>query len=469
MANGIKNPPSIDELSNDPNDILRRFRETLKPSKKELQTQSELEALETPEAQEKATGNQMLLGALSALGQGAAEFGRQGAGAELGKQLDPMVQAAGVEGQKSKLQAALDKLKKQRQVKIGELGTEADMMAKLTPKAQAPTLRSYDSVNESGEKVRITERRNPATGEVIGTDQVVIGKADKEDYAAAAQRSLDMAMADPRAKRLIERSQGSFDTSNINTREDLLRYQQSLRNITGKLSGLTLSRQDLGELDPIREGRSNMKLADALLKKLEKSDAASGIDAAKTTLGDFLNKYTGSNEIEPNSDFIRLRQVLGLDFASFVKSISGAQVSEKEFTRLSQTRPLPTDSYAVARAKLDFLNRFMDYKHYKKLHELVEDRGMLVSDADLEEYNDLKKKYKSPQKMLMSLEDEEASLPKTGALSKKEYPFKKGETKDNVADDMIDMFIKKFPKDLKTGEPMTREKAKEILKKKMGG
>ena len=74
-------------------------------------------------------------------------------------------------------------------------------------------------------------------------------------------------------------------------------------------------------------------------------------------LGPYASRIEGASEAVPgvdrDEDFTRMQQLVGINLADYVKSISGAQVSEQEAQRLLKNLPTLTDKPKAFKVKLE--------------------------------------------------------------------------------------------------------------------
>ena len=137
-------------------------------------------------------------------------------------------------------------------------------------------------------------------------------------------------------------------------REKRLRDQFEFgKEVKGRLSDKEV--KDISELD---DGSRILEEIDNLLENTEIEDYL-GPYASK--IQNMIN-YIPTAELDEN--FVKMQQLVGIQLADYIKSISGAQVSEQEAQRLFKNIPNVTDKPKAFKTKLDqFKKELKDAKN----------------------------------------------------------------------------------------------------------
>lgn len=107
-----------------------------------------------------------------------------------------------------------------------------------------------------------------------------------------------------------------------------------------------LSDKEVKDISIMDDGNRILTEIDSLFRK----------GTVQENLGPFASKIEAASEFIPGvdreEDFVRMQQLVGINLADYVKSISGAQVSEQEAQRLLKNIPNITDKPKAFKVKL---------------------------------------------------------------------------------------------------------------------
>ena len=157
-----------------------------------------------------------------------------------------------------------------------------------------------------------------------------------------------------------------------------------------------LSDKEVKDISVMDDGNRIISEIDALYKK----------GTVQKNLGPYASRAEGVTEFIPgmdrDEDFVKMQQLIGINLADYVKSISGAQVSEQEAQRLLKNLPTMTDKPKAFKTKLEqFKKEFMEAKSnylenigvQKKSAEKFLDKDKEKTKSTEEEDNALIDKY----------------------------------------------------------------------------
>ena len=152
-------------------------------------------------------------------------------------------------------------------------------------------------------------------------------------------------------------------------KDDMTKYQKKSLEIQSKRLGLMDTKEGrLTKKDAFREKVGN-RLSDAEIKKITEIDDGTRMldeidelfksDDVKKHLGPIDSKlaYMQKFTSEQPQGYVKMHQAVGLNLASYIKSISGAAVSEPEAIRLGELVPTVSDNPGEFKAKLDFFRK----------------------------------------------------------------------------------------------------------------
>tara|TARA_R110001606_G_scaffold137953_1_gene276038 strand:+ start:960 stop:2219 length:1260 start_codon:yes stop_codon:yes gene_type:complete len=156
---------------------------------------------------------------------------------------------------------------------------------------------------------------------------------------------------------------------NKDKKDDMTKYQKKSLEIQSKRLGLMDTKEGrLTKKDAFREKVGN-RLSDAEIKKITEIDDGTRMldeidelfksDDVKKHLGPIDSKlaYMQKFTSEQPQGYVKMHQAVGLNLASYIKSISGAAVSEPEAIRLGELVPTVSDNPGEFKAKLDFFRK----------------------------------------------------------------------------------------------------------------
>lgn len=104
------------------------------------------------------------------------------------------------------------------------------------------------------------------------------------------------------------------------------------------------------EVKEISQMDDGLRILDKIDNLFKKTDISKDLGPYASTIESASNLVPG---MQPDEDFVKMQQLVGIQLAEYVKSISGAQVSDAEAKRLLRNIPNMTDKPRAFKAKLE--------------------------------------------------------------------------------------------------------------------
>lgn len=145
-----------------------------------------------------------------------------------------------------------------------------------------------------------------------------------------------------------------------NKREDRLQKKDEFaREVKGRLSD-----KEVDEISQLDEGSKILSDIDNILSETD----------VDKDLGPYASRIESASDlipgVEQDPDFVKMQQLVGVQLADYVKSISGAAVSEQEAQRLLKNIPNMTDKPQAFRTKLDQFKKILKEAKDTKLKNI---------------------------------------------------------------------------------------------------
>lgn len=130
-------------------------------------------------------------------------------------------------------------------------------------------------------------------------------------------------------------------------RENRLREQFEFgKDVKGRLSDK--------EVEKVAAFDEGIRIFDQIDNLLETTDVEKDLGPYASRLENLSDKIPG---VELDEDFVKTQQLVGIQLADYIKSISGAAVSEEEAQRLLKNIPSVTDKPKAFKTKLDQIRK----------------------------------------------------------------------------------------------------------------
>ena len=126
-----------------------------------------------------------------------------------------------------------------------------------------------------------------------------------------------------------------------------------------------LSDKEVKDITAFDEGTRILDQIDTLLQSTDVEKDLGPYASRFESLKDFIPGTEG-----PDEDFVKVQQLVGIQLADYVKSISGAQVSEQEAQRLLKNIPNMSDKPRAFKTKLDQFKKELNEAKEKYLDNI---------------------------------------------------------------------------------------------------
>lgn len=144
----------------------------------------------------------------------------------------------------------------------------------------------------------------------------------------------------------VEIYKDPYMASGQKVREESLDIRKEKLDIDKKMKG-RLSDKEVKDITALDDG---MRIIEDIENIFKNTDVTKD-------LGPYASRFEEASQFIPgvdrDEDFVKMQQLVGIQLADYVKSISGAQVSEQEAQRLLKNIPNMTDKPKAFKAKLD--------------------------------------------------------------------------------------------------------------------